>query len=202
MITVKEAITQAMNTLNPTKEHTIEQERNRRRIDALNEKWDTICPPLYQETDVDLVDTKKQEAVFMWNPSDKKNLWIKGPSGTQKTRLAYLRLRQLHYSGWGCFAVNVVELANSLAIADGSERDEKIEKLSKYAVLLLDDMGKEPNTQQVTSSLYLLAEKRLANKRVTIITSNSQTRAKTNEDTEYPTYRRLKENAIIVEFSK
>ena len=44
---------------------------------------------------------------------------------------------QLHYSGWGCFAVNVVELANSLVIADGSERDEKIEKLSKYAVLLL-----------------------------------------------------------------
>ena len=78
MITVKEAISQAMNTLNPTKEHTIEQERNRRRIDALNEKWDTICPPLYQETDVDLVDTKKQEAVFMWNPSDKKISGLRG----------------------------------------------------------------------------------------------------------------------------
>lgn len=202
MITAKEAITQVMNTLNPMKEFTIDKERSLRKLDILREKWATICPPIYQETDIDLIDSKKQNAVLGWNPSDKKNLWITGPSGTQKTRLAYLRLEQLHFSGWGCFAVNVVELANNLAIADGREREQKIEKLAKYAVLLLDDMGKEPNTQQVTSSLYLLAEKRLANKRVTIITSNAQTRAKTQDDTEYPTYRRLMENAIIVEFSK
>jgi len=202
MITAKEAITQAMNTLNPSKEYTLDQERSQRRLDALREKWGAICPPIYQETDTNLIDDKKQDAIFGWNPADKKNLWIKGPSGTQKTRLAFLRLEQLHFSGWGCFAVNVVELANNLAIADGREREEKIEKLAKYAVLLLDDMGKEPNTQQVTSSLYLLAEKRMANKRVTIITSNSQTRAKTQDDTEYPTYRRLMENAVIVEFSK
>lgn len=202
MITSKEAIKQVMNTLNPSKEYTIDQERNRRRLDALREKWDAICPPIYQETDDNLIDDEKQNAIFGWNPEDKKNLWIQGPSGTQKTRLAFMRLGQLHFSGWGCFAVNVVELANSLAIADGAEREEKIEKLAKYAVLLLDDMGKEPNTQQVTSSLYLLAEKRLANKRVTIITSNSQTRAKTKDDTEYPTYRRLMENCVMVEFSK
>ena len=86
----------------------------------------------------------------------------------------------------------MVELANSLAIADGSERDEKIEKLSKYAVLLLGDMGKEPNTQQVTSSPYLLAEKRLANKRFTIITSNEH--AKPNKRTHYRTRKKPKKD--------
>jgi DNA replication protein DnaC len=198
MITAKEAIKQTMNTLNPTKEYTLDEERKQRRLDHLTETWNKICPPLYQDTKEELINQERLQRVFEWHPKQGRNLWIEGPSGAQKTRLAYLRLEDLYFEqGYGCWAVNAVEMCNRIQIADGKTREAEIERLSKYAVLLIDDLGKEPNTQQVNSSLYLLAEKRLAYKRTTIITANSYTRDR--KDADLPTYRRLLENSLILE---
>ena len=189
-----------MNSINPTREFTLDDERKRRRMDHLNERWRMICPPLYRETSEEMIAKEKWDSVFSWHPNEERNLWIEGPSGSQKTRLAYIRLEDLHYvQGFGCWAVNAVEMCNRLQIADGKTREAEIERLSRFSVLLIDDLGKEPNTQQVNSSLYLLAEKRTANKKVTIITANLNTRER--KDNDVPTYRRLLENALVLEFS-
>ena len=57
------------------------------------ERWNKICPPLYKETDIKKIDKKRLEKVMSWNPKDGENLWIKGETGKQKTRMAFMYLR-------------------------------------------------------------------------------------------------------------
>ena len=180
----------------------IDAEREQRRLDAMNEAWIKMCPPLYRETDSSRIKSGLLEAVMAWNPRDGSNLWITGPTGTRKTRIAYLLLHKLMMKGWGVGSINAVELAMKLSKPVWDGKEAELERLSKYSVLLIDDLGKEPNTQSIAQYFYLLIEKRYSNKKVNIITSNNETRARLGEDTERPTYRRLQEGARIVETSK
>lgn len=180
----------------------IDAEREQRRVDAMNEAWIKMCPPLYRETDPSKIKSSRLEAVMSWNPRDGRNLWIAGPSGTQKTRMAYLLLHKLMIKGWGVGSINAVELAMKLSKPVWDGKEAELERLSKYSVLLIDDLGKEPNTQSIAQYFYLLIEKRYSNKKVNIITSNNQTRARLDRETERPTYRRLEEGARFMEISE
>ena len=166
-----------------------------RLLNERKERWNKICPPLYKETDIKKIDRKRLEKVMSWNPKDGRNLWIKGETGKQKTRMAFLLIEKLLFEGYSVEAINAVELGIKLSqpVWDGKEKE--LERLSRYSVLLIDDLGKEPDTQSISQYLYLLVEKRYSHKKLTIITSN-QLQLK---EAQRPTYRRLFENAKCAE---
>lgn len=200
--TAPEAMEELLESLPQFREPSsrIDAEREQRRLDAMNEAWIKMCPPLYRETDPTKIKSSRLEAVMDWNPRDGRNLWITGPSGTQKTRMAYLLLYKLMLKGWGVGSINAVELAMKLSKPVWDGKDAELERLSKYSVLLIDDLGKEPSTQSIEQYFYLLIEKRYSNKKVNIITSNNKTRARLDQDSD--TYRRLREGARIMEISE
>ena len=200
--TAPEAMEELLESLPQFREPSsrIDAEREQRRLDAMNEAWIKMCPPLYRETDPTKIKSSRLEAVMDWNPRDGRNLWITGPSGTQKTRMAYLLLHKLMLKGWGVGSINAVELAMKLSKPVWDGKDAELQRLSKYSVLLIDDLGKEPNTQSIEQYFYLLIEKRYSNKKVNIITSNNKTRARLDQDSD--TYRRLREGARIMEISE
>jgi len=200
--TAPEAMEELLESLPQFRETSsrIDAEREQRRLDAMNEAWIKICPLLYRETDPTKIKSSRLEAVMDWNPRDGRNLWITGPSGTQKTRMAYLLLHKLMLKGWGVGSINAVELAMKLSKPVWDGKEAELERLSKYSVLLIDDLGKEPSTQSIEQYFYLLIEKRYSNKKVNIITSNNKTRARLDQDSD--TYRRLREGARLMEISE
>ena len=200
--TAPEAMEELLESLPQFREppSRIDAEREQRRLDAMNEAWIKMCPPLYRETDPTKIKSSRLEAVMDWNPRDGRNLWITGPSGTQKTRMAYLLLHKLMLKGWGVGSINAFELAMKLSKPVWDGKDAELQRLSKYSVLLIDDLGKEPSTQSIEQYFYLLIEKRYSNKKVNIITSNNKTRARLDQDSD--TYRRLREGARIMEISE
>ena len=200
--TAPEAMEELLESLPQFRETSsrIDTEREQRRLDAMNEAWIKMCPLLYRETDSTKIKSSRLEAVMDWNPRDGRNLWITGPSGTQKTRMAYLLLHKLMLKGWGVGSINAVELAMKLSKPVWDGKEAELERLSKYSVLLIDDLGKEPSTQSIEQYFYLLIEKRYSNKKVNIITSNNKTRARLDQDSD--TYRRLREGARIMEISE
>ena len=166
-----------------------------RLLNERKERWNKICPPLYKETDIKKIDRKRLEKVMSWNPKDGRNLWIKGETGKQKTRMAFLLIEKLLFEGYSVEAINAVELGIKLPQPVWDSKEKELERLSRYSVLLIDDLGKEPDTQSISQYLYLLVEKRYSHKKLTIITSNELQR----KEAQHPTYRRLFENAKCAE---
>jgi hypothetical protein len=190
------------NEVIPDWDAYIIQRENRKIEEQRKERWNKICPILYRETDENKIKKERLDFVLSWNPHEGKNLWLNGESGTQKTRMAYLLLKQKLFMGYSVESINAVELGIKMSMPAWDGREREIDRLSKYSILLIDDLGKEPNTQMVVSGFSLLIEKRYANKKLNIITSNNQTRAETKSDLVYSTYRRLREICIFVEVSK
>lgn len=108
-------------------------------------------------------------------------LYLTGPAGTGKTRLAAAILRQVlvEEDTGGVFGPQFIEVPELLldirgTFRDGSERTEE-GLLAEYAnsdLLILDDLGAEKPTEWVTQTLYLLINRRYGSEKRTIITSN------------------------------
>lgn len=176
----------------------IKARENKAKSDAFKkDRWDKICPPLYRQTDRQRIENKDLlKDIMNWNPVRGLNLCILGPTGKQKTRMAFLLLEKLLFiNGYSVEAINAVELGMKLSRQVWDGKEEELERISRYQVLLIDDLGKEPDTQTISQYLYLLVEKRYSHNKQTIITANESK----EKETQRPIYRRLMENALVVE---
>ena len=65
------------------------------RIKEASHRWAKICPPLYAATDPARLPQESLRRVMAWQFGP-RGLVIHGPTGTGKTRAAFLLLRRLH----------------------------------------------------------------------------------------------------------
>jgi len=177
------------------KERDAEQqaEATRQRQEAA---WHALCPPLYRETDPDRLPADKlAEAMsWQWGP---EGLLLIGPTGTGKTRCAYLLLKRLLKEGRVIRAFDCAAFSHecSRRFRDGTGEDWT-DGLAKVEVVFLDDVGKMSFTERAETELFARVERRGANKLPIIGTTNmvgADIEAKASADRGAPLVRRLRE---------
>ena len=139
-------------------------------------RWMEVCPLIYRRTDL----LRLPECFSEWlKPLDPgKGLFIKGPTGWGKTRLAYSVLHICQDEGWTVDAISHVELARlGIALVSGSSEAKerariRYKELTWVGALLIDDFGKATETPRSVEALAQLVEDRTANYRPTIWTTN------------------------------
>lgn len=134
-------------------------------------EWERICPPLYRESEASRLPQDPLRRVLAWQRAA-RGLILFGDSGQGKTRSAFMLLRQLVDAGVRCEAIHAVafgdEIATRLSRFEGTAWLRRYERAE---VLLFDDLGKEPATERVQTELFGLVERRTAQFRPIIVTT-------------------------------
>jgi len=107
-----------------------------------------------------------------FNPCE-NNFYIFGKCGVGKTHLAYATAHKWYDNKYKIKIIKQFELSRMLRMRDPREEEELINELSKFEVLLIDDLGVGKSTEFANQILYEIIEKRIMNRQHgLIITSN------------------------------
>lgn len=189
-------------TLDAARKKDDEQEELGRLQQMRLKEFEAKCPPNYLDTDLKILSPKASEVINF--PYGKRGLIVGGVSGRCKTRAMWLLVRRLYVEHGIGF-----EWFDALSFADGAiaaARDNTlaahVKRLSRFPVLVLDDLGKARMTPKVGEALFGLIEARTSYNRPTYITTNfaGETLAARFEDeeTSRPLLRRLREFSHVI----
>ena len=180
------------------------------RQNSLSCAFESICPPLYRESDLKRIHGDFSDAVQNWKYSP-TGLYLKGKPGTGKTRAAWWLLRREHFAGTSVYGLTCTEFARFAGEQWHSESkqralaEEAIDKCRRVKLLLLDDLGKQKMTERAELELFDLLEHRTQNLLPSIITTNAtstQILAMLSEDRGSAILRRIKDFNTIVNCDK
>lgn len=161
-----------------TREQKVREEAIEEELAKKKQRWEMVCPPRYEDTDLRKLPGHYQWAVNQWVPQDGEFLGFVGAVRVGKTRSAYMALKRLFYSGFSVDATPSVEYAQIFSDIYGMDAKRRegfaarIERCRSVDVLFLDDIGKERFTERAVVELYRLIEWRIAHKLSIIWTSN------------------------------
>jgi DNA replication protein DnaC len=155
--------------------------QNRDQLADLHERWSKL-PALYRTTDPNHphVNPRILAEVLKYDPrsSNGKGIGLYGPTGAGKTRMMFLLVRKLHFSGVKILFTSAVAIARAASqeFDDDQKTRGEARLLLRNAVtsevLFIDDIGKERLTEAAELKLYWLIEERTANYRPILWTSN------------------------------
>lgn len=159
---------------------------------------DTI-PPIYRENDVRrFPDVWK--VIQNWTPKEKRGLLLIGESGHCKTRMACeIARHNILDRGHGVRFVRASQFAATIRdqFGDQSHKAQRLLRAwNKAQILILDDIGKQNNSELVQEALFDLIEERTAFRRPIIATANangSEIEAMMSHDRGPALVRRLRE---------
>ena len=181
-----------------------EREAKRIRLEettaAIQSGIDEVTPPRYRQTDIRHPDFNRPlwRQVSAWEPTDTTPfLGLVGASGACKTRVAYLRFRELvlelakpyiEKNSWirpsvaltsGEFARLVAQQFSNTGLRDLWDNPtpparRQLDAIRDCPILFLDDLGKAKNTPSVSAELFAVIDHRHAQNLPTIWTANSQ----------------------------
>jgi DNA replication protein DnaC len=132
--------------------------------------WLKLCPTLYQNTDLTRLGAWA-EKLQSWKYGH-QGLVVIGYSGAGKTRAVWAMLERHYKSGHRVIATDSAKFRNSMQAA---ARDGNLEwwqeSLGKVDILFFDDLGQMKMTDSVAESLWSVVERRCANRKPVIITT-------------------------------
>lgn len=100
-----------------------------------------------------------------------KGLLLYGPCGTGKTFAAACVVNALLDKGYPCLMTNFARLSNTISgMYEGKQ--EYLDSLNKYALLVIDDLGAERDTEYMNEMVFNIIDARYRANRPMIITSN------------------------------
>ena len=169
-------------------------------------EWLESCPPLFRQTDPARLPQKALAEVLAWKYSP-RGLILYGPTGTGKTRAAFLLLHHLALNdnrSAEVFLAGDFERAVAVYFGPKGDPDRWLRSLRAVDVLFLDDLGKGKLTERAEAELFNLIDMRAAHLKPIIATTNFTGLAlasRVSPDRGPPLLRRLREFCQQVEFS-
>lgn len=194
----------------PLVDAEIAEREEKDRLAKLEQKWASICPPIYRNTDITHQDLNPsfREAASKWEPFSERGLGFMGASGAGKTRLLFFALRKafdadigVRYISHNAFSKLVIEAFSSGSSVSKEEALRSLSALGKTRVLLLDDLGKAPSTERCDAELEELIEIRGSNLLPTLWSCNGYGEwlvKRFGADRGEPLVRRLAEFSTVV----
>lgn len=181
-----------------------EAEAMREQVAKENAEWEQLCPPLYRDTDPARLAIVQAtiEKVMGWQ-ANSQGIGLAGSSGAGKTRLMFLLLRRLHFSGVRCKAITAKRFekwCHRMFDKDDDARNQ-IASTHNIPVLFIDDIGKEKYTERVESEFYDLIEHRTSHLLPILWTANAtgeQLAQMMGADRGIPIVRRLREFSTVI----
>lgn len=142
------------------------------------ERWKRfceVCPPLYQSCDPDRLPCGPEglRKVLAWQYGP-RGLLLHGATGRGKTRAAWLLVRRLLDEGREVVAFDAVSFSHEVQRRFSGDGDgpKWADRLAQIAVIFFDDAGKCRLTDRGEAELFGLIERRMANCRPIIATTN------------------------------
>lgn len=167
-------------------------------------------PPLYRETDREHAGIRPvfRDAAEQWDFDGPRGLGLIGASGGGKTRLLFGCLMRAHERGRTCdwISHNTFSKLVISAFSDGDPEarraaNERLERLARVDVLLIDDLGKAPSSERCDAELEELIETRGTWSRPTLWSANGGGAwlvGRFSADRGEPLVRRLAEFSTVV----
>ena len=170
--------------------------------------WERLCPPRYRDTEAALLpQPDRLGAVLNWQHGS-EGLLLHGPTGSGKTRCAWLLLKREFDLGRKIGHVESLDLSLRFAAMASQAPDAAagwVDKLCAAEILFLDDPFKVKLTERVEETLFLIVARRTDHNRPLIVTTNDvgETLAqRMSEDRAAPLLRRLREFCTVISFSR
>jgi len=138
-------------------------------------RWNTFCPELYRQTDMKRLPypTAATKAIdWLYREGAPPGLLLHGPTGSGKTRTAFIVLRKLYDEGKAVRVYMAGEFGPAVGQAFRDGHGAKwLEAISTCPILLIDDLGKSKLTERAATTLFTTIENRHARNKATIITT-------------------------------
>jgi DNA replication protein DnaC len=165
-----------------------------------------ICPELYRASEPDRLPAPQLAAALRWQVNP-KGLILLGETGRGKSRVAWLLLRrilvedlpEIKFKWFDCVGFGH-EIAKHYKAEDA---EEWLELLATIPLLFMDDLGKLKLTERAETELFGMIERRCANRKPMIVTTNDtgDTLASRMTDNRGPALiRRLREFCEPIQF--
>jgi DNA replication protein DnaC len=161
------------------------------------ERWKTLCPPLYRESDPAKLPRLPEVLKWEYGP---RGMILMGRTGSGKTRCAWQLLKREHFAGHKIIAFDQVSFAHKCVSAfsavETSGWEEWIVSVQNAPIVFFDDLGKFRFSERVEMELSNIIEFRTSHLLPIIVTTNDDgdsLKARMSENRGEPVVRRLRE---------